>query len=205
VAAYFHADVQSSIRALTNAAGVITQTGEYEPYGVPRSSSPATPAQPLGFAGQYTDPGGLQHLRARQYDPKTGMFTAPDPAESPGAAGSYTYAGGNPMVYGDPDGLWPSVGTIVGQVRAAAPIIATVATIASFVPVLTPIAGPIALIAGGITALDSAYTTYSECDSTKGSCGAAIARSAAISVAVIPCHRKGTQVRPQGRQRAQTG
>jgi hypothetical protein len=86
------------------------------------------------------------------------------------------------MVYGDPAGLWPSVGTIVGQARAAAPIIATVATIAMFTP-LAPIAGPIALVAGGITAMDAAYTTYNECDSLKGSCGAAIARSAALSAA----------------------
>ncbi len=62
----------------------------------------------LGFAGEYTDPNGLVHLRARPYDPGSGRFLAMDPVQpgSPGTTGwqYYAYAGNNPTTWTDPSG-----------------------------------------------------------------------------------------------------
>jgi RHS repeat-associated protein len=56
------------------------------------------------------------HLRARQYDPTTGRFTAVDPV-SPGigtpAIGAYVYVGNNPVRYTDPSGRNPLCGGIL--------------------------------------------------------------------------------------------
>ncbi len=178
---YYHVDAQGSVRALTTNQGVTTDTASYEPFGVLRASSPGEPTQPLGFAGQYTDAGGLQYLRARQYDPTTGRFAAPDPLGGPGAARTYSYANNNPMIAGDPSGLWPSLSSVASVVHAAAPIasaIGTVATIATFTP-LAPIAGPVALAAGAVTAVDSMLNTVQDCIGGKGSCGKALLIGAA--------------------------
>ena len=57
-----------------------------------------------------TDPTGLQHLRARYYNPSLGIFTQQDPVQGiVGGSASmywnpYGYVGGNPVNYTDPSG-----------------------------------------------------------------------------------------------------
>ncbi|HXH80029.1 RHS repeat-associated core domain-containing protein [Nocardioides sp.] len=63
---------------------------------------------PIGWTGQYADPSGQVHLRARQYDPTLGRFMAPDQAAAMAYSGTGTYANANPLAYTDPTGLWPS-------------------------------------------------------------------------------------------------
>lgn len=64
----------------------------------------------MRFTGEYLDQTGLYHLRARQYDPGIGRFTAHDPwptsAVSPYAS-SYSYVQNQPTVLTDPTGLVP--------------------------------------------------------------------------------------------------
>jgi len=106
---YLHHDDVGSTRLLTEARGAATATFTYSPYGS-LTGSTGTQTTPLGFAGQYTDgESGLQYLRARYYDPATGQFVTRDPLAS--ATGQpYGYAGGSPLAYTDPSGLfeWPS-------------------------------------------------------------------------------------------------
>ena len=78
-------------------------------------------SQPLGFQGQYLDPTlGLYDLRARDYDPSIGAFTAKDPIAVPvGDAyySSYSYGRHNPMLFHDVTGTEPRVwddGRVVG-------------------------------------------------------------------------------------------
>jgi RHS repeat-associated protein len=67
-------------------------------------------ANEFDFAGQQTDGStGLQYLRARYYDPATGVFLSREPLERlPGWTGNpFGYAGANPARYLDPTGLVP--------------------------------------------------------------------------------------------------
>ncbi|MGH1506259.1 MAG: RHS repeat-associated core domain-containing protein [Acidimicrobiales bacterium] len=98
-------DAVGSVRATVNAAGELVDTIDYTAFGQPLNASSTT----FGFAGEYTDPTGLLHLRARPYDPGTGRFLAMDPVQpgSPGTTGwqHYAYAGNNPSTWTDPTGM----------------------------------------------------------------------------------------------------
>jgi RHS repeat-associated protein len=53
---------------------------------------------------------GLQYLRNRYYDPRTGRFTQLDPIGLAGGLNLYGFAGGDPVNFSDPFGLctpWP--------------------------------------------------------------------------------------------------
>ena len=70
-------------------------------------------SQPLGFQGQYLDPTlGLYDLRARDYDPSIGAFTAKDPIAVPVGDACYSissYGRHNPMLFHDVTGTEPRV------------------------------------------------------------------------------------------------
>ena len=54
-----------------------------------------------------TDPSGLQYMRNRYYDPKSGRFTQEDPVGLAGGMNLYGFGGGDPVNQSDPFGLWP--------------------------------------------------------------------------------------------------
>ena len=61
------------------------------------------------YSGEQTDQTGLQHLRARYFDPRTGRFTTPDPLagsfNDPLSLHKYLYVQNNPINATDPSGL----------------------------------------------------------------------------------------------------
>ena len=62
----------------------------------------------MRFTGEYLDPTGLYHLRARQYDQTIGRFLNPDPldtATSAPSASAYAYVGNRPVALTDPSGM----------------------------------------------------------------------------------------------------
>jgi len=77
-----------------------------DPFGNPRNAT-AWPSS-KGFTGGTTDPTGLTHLGAREYDPGIGRFISSDPiidVTNPQQANGYTYANSNPATFSDPTGL----------------------------------------------------------------------------------------------------
>ncbi len=75
--------------------------------------------QAIGYAGGLADPvTGLVRFGARDYDPATGRWTAPDPlGVGGGSANLYSYVGGDPVNRADPSGLfcdYTSIGITVG-------------------------------------------------------------------------------------------
>jgi RHS repeat-associated protein len=116
--AYLLSDGHGSTRALLNSSGVVGQRYAYDAYGVMLTGSglsSATGAQTsLLYSGEQTDKAtGLQYLRARYYDPRTGRFNrlddyAGNPAD-PQSLHKYLYAHGDPVLYGDPSGLIASL------------------------------------------------------------------------------------------------
>ena len=91
----------------------------YAPYGTPfdAQSTSGFEEVPFGFTGEHTDPTGQVHLRARQYDPALGVFTARDPFagmhDTPMSLNGYSYVHGNPIMHTDPSGRI-AIGAIAG-------------------------------------------------------------------------------------------
>jgi RHS repeat-associated protein len=104
---YYHHDQLGSVRALTDTDGQPVATYDYAPYGTLRSST-GTATNPFRYAGQYTDPTGLQYLRARYYDSATGQFLTRDPLEAT-TRQAYAYAGGAPTELVDLAGQFPGL------------------------------------------------------------------------------------------------
>lgn len=107
---FYHYDPLGSVASITGGAGNTRWTYSYEPFGGPRSEQQGAGTQPanfMRFTGEYRDPTGFYHLRARQYDPTWGRFMRPDPIDadrdSPFVA-AYVYAANRPTVLIDPSG-----------------------------------------------------------------------------------------------------
>jgi RHS repeat-associated protein len=92
---FYHHDGLGSVTDITSSSGTALAWTEYTPFGAPRASastSQAPAVNPFRFTGEYRDSvTGLYHLRARQYDPGTGRFTALDP-RSPAVGDPYVSA-----------------------------------------------------------------------------------------------------------------
>ncbi|HYZ77321.1 MAG TPA: NlpC/P60 family protein [Gaiellaceae bacterium] len=107
---YYHYDNLGSVANVTNSSGASQWTEVYEPFGSIRTetkNSTSAPANFMKFTGEYQDPTGLYHLRARQYDPTTGRFLGLDPAppaERTPSGSSYAYVMNRPTVLVDPTG-----------------------------------------------------------------------------------------------------
>ncbi|HEV3033934.1 MAG TPA: DUF6531 domain-containing protein [Solirubrobacteraceae bacterium] len=115
---YLHHDQAGSTRLLTGSTGTVTGKCTYNAYGTPTCEGTGT--TPLGYDGQYTSSDtGLIYLRNRVYDPATAQFLTVDPLVSISGA-PYSYAGDNPLTYGDAVGLlWTPLAGGAGGADAA--------------------------------------------------------------------------------------
>jgi len=117
---YYRHDRLGSVTDVVGNLGTSEATYTYEPYGTPKTTT-GTLTNPMGFAGQYTDPGGLQYLRARYYDTTTGRFLSRDPLEAT-TGEPYSYASNNPANLTDPTGLCPFCIAVVAAALVGATI-----------------------------------------------------------------------------------
>ena len=121
---YLHRDQQGSTRLLTDSSGTVTGTYSYDPYGKVTDHTGKADTT-LQYNGQYTDKeSGYQYLRARYYDPATGVFISVDPLAAVTQA-SYSYADNDPLNESDPTGLLFGVDTLLGAAVGA--VVGTVA------------------------------------------------------------------------------
>jgi RHS repeat-associated protein len=112
---FYYFDRMGSTLALTDAAGNVTDSYAYTPYGKLLQHNGSS-AQPFTFIGQWgvrqEGAGGeLYHMRERYYDAHTAAFVSRDPVW-PGLSdaqslNTYQYAKGNPRGYIDPMGTSP--------------------------------------------------------------------------------------------------
>lgn len=103
---YYYTSPQDTVLATADAAGNITSTADYRPYG---TQALGVPAAGPGYSGHVNDPdSGLVYMQARYYDPTIGRFLSVDPAESkassPAGFNRFAYANNNPTGNVDPDG-----------------------------------------------------------------------------------------------------
>ncbi|MFE4674253.1 RHS repeat domain-containing protein [Streptomyces sp. NPDC056723] len=77
------------------------------PFGELRAEQADTIPGTRGYVGGTTDPTGLTHLGAREYDPNLGSFISVDPVidlDDPQQMNAYAYANNRPITASDPDG-----------------------------------------------------------------------------------------------------
>jgi RHS repeat-associated protein len=98
-----YADALGSVRMLTDAAGVIVGTQDFDPFGV--AGTPSGGTLPLGSISELTDPDSkLVHLRAREYAPDA-VDKLANGLTLDASTHAYAYAGNNPLRWTDPRGL----------------------------------------------------------------------------------------------------
>ncbi|NNF60475.1 MAG: PASTA domain-containing protein, partial [Gammaproteobacteria bacterium] len=105
---YYHTDAHGNTELLTNATGSVTDTYGYETYGELASSSGSSFNEHLYTGEQFDSDSGFYYLRARYYDPATGVFLSRDPIEgllaSPFTLQPYLYVVNDPVNGIDPSG-----------------------------------------------------------------------------------------------------
>ena len=106
---YYLADAQSSVRALTDTSGTITDTYAYNAFGDVHAQTGAT-VNPYLYTGQRFDAAtDTYYLRAREYDPAVGRFLSRDTwaldTWNPVELNRYVYVAANPVNWGDPLGF----------------------------------------------------------------------------------------------------
>ncbi len=105
----YHFDELGNTLFLTNAAGTVTDSYAYAPFGELLASTGAT-ENPFTFGGAFgvmrEASAGLYAMRARYYDALSGRFLSRDPIDAidPRGVNPYQYANGNPLAYVDPRG-----------------------------------------------------------------------------------------------------
>ncbi|WP_181424404.1 RHS repeat domain-containing protein, partial [Serratia marcescens] len=110
---WYHTDLNSAPLEVTDAAGNLCWSGQYDTFGKLQGQTVAGAAkrqgaqyqQPLRYAGQYQDDeSGLHYNLFRYYEPEVGRFTTQDPIGLRGGLNLYQYAP-NPLNWIDPLGL----------------------------------------------------------------------------------------------------
>jgi len=108
--AYYLPDGLDSVRQITDHAANLTLLQSYEPYGSVMSYEGIATSN-YGFANEWTDATGLQHLRARYYDTRVGRFINRDvwggDYNNPMSLNRWMYVEGNPVNWTDPSGMTP--------------------------------------------------------------------------------------------------
>jgi RHS repeat-associated protein len=107
-ASFYGYDGGGNVRQLTNTAGAVTDTYEYDAFGNALATSGNTPNNML-YRGEEWDPDlSLVYLRARYMNPLTGRFVSQDPengiATDPETLHKYLFVGGDPVNKIDPSG-----------------------------------------------------------------------------------------------------
>ena len=123
---FYGYDGHGSVRQLTNAAGSITDSYDYDAFGNLVNQTGSTPNNYL-FAGEQYDPAlGLYYNRARYLSTTTGRFWSMDTQQggdrAPLSLHKYLYAEGDPADHMDPSGN--QIDDIVGALAVAIVVVA---------------------------------------------------------------------------------
>ncbi len=113
---YYHQNSLYSVAALTEASGAVVERYAYSAYGKPLfldananllDPQASTIGNPYLFTGRRLDEEtGLYYYRARMYDAELGRFVSRDPiGYRAGDVSLYRYAGGNSLLWLDPEGF----------------------------------------------------------------------------------------------------
>ncbi|MBN4054621.1 hypothetical protein JYT87_02820 [Nitrospira defluvii] len=102
---YYHVDALGSTLELSDEAGAVVTTYEYEAFG--KTTINGTPPNPFQYTGRKNDGTGLYYYRARYYSSGLQRFVSKDPLPCERRKGNnlYSYVDNNPTNFIDPLGL----------------------------------------------------------------------------------------------------
>ena len=103
--AFYHGDALGSVRNLTSSAQTVTDTRDYQTFGLTNASSGTSWNRLwwVGKLGYYWQPDTADYwLRARVYRPLVGRFVSRDPARA--EISPYRWPGNSPVMLVDPSG-----------------------------------------------------------------------------------------------------
>ena len=107
---FYGYDGHDNVRFLANKSAAVTDSYDFDAFGMPIKTSGTTANMFLYSGERYDSSVGLYDLRARYFNQATGRFWARDPAEgvpcTPITYNSYIYAGDDPVDRIDPTGLY---------------------------------------------------------------------------------------------------
>ena len=116
---FYLADGHGSVRMLTDINGAVTDTYDFDAWGVMTSSNGVTKNDYLYCGEQFDSATGFYYLRARYMNPATGTFTTMDTYQGsifdPASLHKYLYANANPVTNIDPSGYFTLLGINIGQ------------------------------------------------------------------------------------------
>lgn len=117
-------DALGSVTATVNQSAQVVNTYRYKPYGTQLAKTGTGSDPAFGWVGtQGYRPTQKKfsgfYVIARHYGDTTGQWTTPDPARYIAGLNTYSYVGGNPVIWIDPSGL---IGIIVGNPPRVTPI-----------------------------------------------------------------------------------
>jgi RHS repeat-associated protein len=105
---FYGYDGHGNVRFLANTAGTLTDTYQFDAFGMMIASSGTTPNTYLYSGERFDSNLNLYHLRARYYNLLTGRFETMDPVPgkilNPRTLHKYVYAANNPVNQIDPSG-----------------------------------------------------------------------------------------------------
>ncbi|MCM1494794.1 MAG: RHS repeat-associated core domain-containing protein [Bacteroides sp.] len=143
----YHSNHLGSTTLITDEAGKVVETFEYNPYGELLDGEIGK--YPFLFNGEYgvvTDSNGLYYMRARYYNVDIKRFMNQDiivgSVESSPSLNRYAYVEGNPVNYLDPFGLekWGGEHDFLHQLLGELSYsFSKIGIVAWFIPLLTPI------------------------------------------------------------------
>ncbi|HSS19125.1 MAG TPA: PKD domain-containing protein [Pyrinomonadaceae bacterium] len=122
---FYGYDGQTSVRFLTNTAGVVTDSYTYDAFGSLVATTGSTPNERLYTGEQYDANIGFYNLRSRLLRPDNGRFLTMDSFEGdendPASLHKYLYVNANPVNFVDPEGYLsnPVIGKAVELVLRA--------------------------------------------------------------------------------------
>lgn len=106
---YYHTDAHGNTRLLTNATAQATDSYVYDGYGQLSATTGSSDNDYLFAGEQFDEPADAYYLRARYYDPDTGVFLSRDPLvgspNDPVTQHPYLYGSADPINNIDPTGL----------------------------------------------------------------------------------------------------
>ena len=110
---FYHVDAIGSTLALSNPAGAVQASYQYEAFG--KTTMTGTSSNPFQYTGRENDGAGAYYYRARYYNPMMARFLGEDPIrfsfENPNF---YPYVLNNPINNADPSGKIPAYGNYCG-------------------------------------------------------------------------------------------